>query len=88
MSRIEKYNVPSWPVRKKKNKTISKSYTMITRSMHEKKRIILLVTEMMPIMLAMKIMLDNVKFQILKDHSYLTLIKVYCKLEYLNKFTK
>lgn len=54
--------------------------------MHGKKEIILLVTEMMPI-LAMKIMLD-VKFQILKDHSYLTLIKVYCKLEYLNKFTK
>lgn len=44
-------------------------------------------SEMMP-MLAMKIMLDNMKFQILKDHSYLTLIKVYCKLEYLNKFTK
>lgn len=32
--------------------------------------------------------MDNVKFQILKDHSYLTLIKVYCKLEYFNKFTK
>lgn len=46
MSRIEKYNVPSWPVRKKKNKTISKSYTIITRCME--KKIILLVTEMMP----------------------------------------